>query len=148
MTNDESVKSKTKTTYVGKIGWFFVSLQIISIWGIIASFKFPPDSTATDFMFIKTELNVIRQEMTSGRIPIFSFSLPFSIIKLLAYFSGLNILCPIACLMGWLERKKTKNKNAIIFTSIICALITVVLSLILAPYYQPGLLFEMKYFGQ
>jgi hypothetical protein len=142
MTNDESVKSKTKTTYVGKIGWFFVSLQIISILAIIASFKFPPDSTFPDFMWIKTELDLIRQNVRCGLIP------TFRIIKLLDYFLGLNILCPIACFMGWLERKKSENKNAIIFTSIVCALITVVLSLILATYYQPGLLFEMKYSGQ
>lgn len=138
MTNDGSVRSKT-ITYIGKIGWVFVSLQILLILTLLIRFKFSDDST---FMWIKTELSVITSNLNCGLIP------TFNIMKLISYFLGLNILCPIACFMGWLERKKSENKNAIIIASIMCALITVVLSLILATYYQPCLLFEMGYSGQ
>ncbi|MDH4203371.1 MAG: hypothetical protein OEV87_10820 [Phycisphaerae bacterium] len=131
MTNNKNGRSKTKISWVGKIGWFFVICQVLLILSIIYRFKSLNDQ---DFAMLKAELDTIKMNLDVGLFP------TFRIIKLLAYFLGLNALCPFACFLGWLEYYKSKTGNVIVITSIICALITIVLSLILAYHYDTSLM--------
>jgi len=107
--NENDKISQTKTSkYLIVVAWGLLSIHLLASTGVVYNFNSP------DALDLRLRYYL---DLSIAEHPI---SMPVGIAGLLV---GSNILALVACVLGWVAQKRSKNGKVVIITSAICVLI-------------------------